>query len=286
MSNGANNFLTFDVEEWYHANYPGLSDFSTPELDKRFEWQVNQLLKLCSKYKVKATFFVVGKVAEKYPSVIQKIAAKGHEIASHSYEHKLVYKMSQAKFEQDLQKSIKVLKKLTNQPIIGFRAPSWSIKPKITNWFYRVLAKHGIKYSSSVFPIQTPLYGMPEANPLPHLVSLGKVQTKQKACWEVPNSIWQIAGFKTGFAGGAYLRLLPSWLIIRLIKMLNQRQQSVILYLHPREIDLQTQKLPLQGVEKFFHYYGVDQTVTKMEAILRTFSPTLQLTMGEVYRKV
>ncbi|MFH1244036.1 MAG: polysaccharide deacetylase family protein [bacterium] len=269
------NFLTFDIEEWYHANYAGVRQNKQANKYSRLDWQVKTLLELCEQYAVRATFFVVGEVAIKRKGLIKSIAQAGHEIASHGNHHRLVWEMTAKEFTKDLNESVNILEQITGKKVRGFRAPSWSINKQIRSWYYQVLAENQIKYSSSVFPVSTPLYGIPDATQAPHLTNAG--------VWEVPASVTKIAGKNWGFAGGFYLRILPFWAIRKFGDQLNRAGKPIVFYLHPREIDSLSPRMQLPLIDSWIHYLGVNGALNKIAEIISCQQASLRLTMGEVF---
>lgn len=262
------NFLTFDIEEWYHANYKSVDCNDYKNSSSNLEHQIERLLILCNQYKVKATFFIVSSVAEKHPGSIKQISRQGHEIASHGHSHQLVYKMSPKKFKEDLKKSCSILENLTGKKILGFRAPSWSVNAKILPRFYQILEVVGLKYSSSVFPIKTYLFGIPDFPP--------KIHRPVTNVLEFPASIITIPFLNKniGFSGGAFFRFIPYPILKNLIARNNNQKIPVIIYLHPREIDINQPRLNLSFKEKLIHYYGVTGCYNKLENCIKDFSTT------------
>jgi polysaccharide deacetylase family protein (PEP-CTERM system associated) len=185
---------------------------------------------------VKVTFFVVGRVARRYPDLIKKIKDKGHEIACHGDMHIQLDKLSIAVFREDLKRNIQSLMDLGAENIIGFRAPTFSLTAE-TAWAYDVLSEAGIKYSSSVLPARNPLYGWPEFGFDPKLVN--------DTLWEIPMSLHTFPGLRVPIIGGVYFRVLPFFLT-RLSVWLNVRKKNAVgTYLHPYDIDT--------GQERFMH---------------------------------
>src|SRR3989344_4855384 len=181
------NFLTFDLEYWYDSEFvfeKGGQDFILEGLEK--------VTKILNEYDTKATFFVTGEVLEKYPEQIKKLSEEGHEISSHSYEHKMLTKMSREEIIKNILKSKKLIKKIIGKNPYGFRAPSWSVSKK-KFWVYDFLKKNGFEYSSSLFPINMGLYGdgsfpIGLFNPL-----------KKEKFYEVPIRPFSIFGLKIPF---------------------------------------------------------------------------------------
>lgn len=253
------NVLTFDVEEWHEANYPEKIQGNSPG---RLEEEVKEILEICREFGTRATFFVLGKAAEKYPELVKAIQADGHEVACHGYSHQMVSKMDLEGFRQDLGRSVRILKSITDKDILGFRAPSWSFD-KSTSWAYPILTEQGFKYSSSVFPIKTFLYGFPDSPRFPYRV--GDIL-------EIPMSTLRLAGRNFPFSGGAFFRFLPLSIIEKGIKSINKKGQPVLIYLHPREIDPLAPKLELPFKENLVHYWGVNKVKGKLIAILKKFN--------------
>ncbi len=260
------NILTFDVEEWYDANYPEINPLTVDYKKSNLENELGEILDLCDKYKTKATFFILGRVANQNPELVRKIKDRGHEVASHGYEHKLVYNLSPDLFRNDLEKSVRILEGITGEKVLGFRAPSWSLNEK-TSWVYPILAGLNLKYSASVFPIKSSLYGMPDAPRFPYLVKAGN-----KDILEIPTSTLRLFGRNVPFSGGAYFRIIPECFVSYAIKKVNKEGNPVIVYLHPREIDREAPRLKLSFKNRFGHYFGAAGAKNKLEEILKRFN--------------
>lgn len=261
------NVFTIDTEEWFHANYEDNLFTNTSNNLSLIEQEINQLLQIFDKYNVKATFFVLGCVAEKHPDLIRKIDTDGHEIASHGYGHQLVYKQTPEEFRADVEKSKQILESIIGKPIYGYRAPSWSITEK-SLWALDILEDLGFSYTSSIFPTKNFLYGIPYAPRFRHNCEI--YQKKKLQIINVPPSTFQIYGRNIPFSGGAYFRLLPEWIIRLFMKRINEdEKQAVIFYLHPREIDPNQPRLPLKFMDRMIHYYGVNGCKNKLEKVLQ-----------------
>lgn len=263
------NFLTFDIEEWYHANYEGVDINKYISKGTNLENSVNKLLDICEKNSVKSTCFILGNLAKEKPHIIKNIYERGHEIASHSFGHKLVYTMKAAEFKEDLRISCDILEQITGKEVLGFRAPSWSIKQEQLDWFYDILFEQGLIYSSSVYPAYTYLYGIKNFPQYPHNPV---IHGKEKPILEIPQSVTQILGKELGFAGGFYLRFFPKWFIEKTIKNKNKNKNSVFIYLHPREIEKKQEKIELNMLENFIHYYGIKRCEKKLSSLIEVFS--------------
>ncbi|WP_051621031.1 polysaccharide deacetylase family protein [Paenibacillus sp. UNC451MF] len=259
------NMLTFDIEEWFHANY----DNMTPDTSKgsNFRAHMDGLLQLCSDAGCKATFFVLGCIGENYPDIVKAIAKEGHDVASHGYGHELAYKQTYDEFKADVKKSVDILEHLTGTPVLGYRAPSWSIIERNLHYL-EALEELGMKYDASIFPVKTFLYGIPAA---PTVIHKPKVNGRELGIYEVPMSVMKVSGKNVGYSGGFYFRFFPKFVIKSAIRSANRQGKSSIVYLHPREIDAKEHKLDLPLKEHFIHYYNVSGTHAKLEDIVKSF---------------
>jgi polysaccharide deacetylase family protein (PEP-CTERM system associated) len=222
--------LTVDLEDWFHATYLGVPEKEWRTCEPRIVLSTRRLLDILADCGVKATFFVLGWIAEREPELIRTIVAEGHEIASHSYGHAQVYEQSQAEFTRDLQRSIAALQSAAGVPILGYRAPALSIREE-QMWVFDILIQNGIKYDSSVLPVRTPLYGMPDKPRFAYRFCEGQLL-------EVPLSTVEFGNLRFPIAGGIYMRSLPLSIIMRGIRRLNEvEKQPAVLYLHPWELD-------------------------------------------------
>ncbi|MCF8298854.1 MAG: polysaccharide deacetylase family protein [Saprospiraceae bacterium] len=259
------NFLTFDIEEWYNANFNSLDSSQFENKASNLESNVDTLIDICAEYNVKSTCFVLGKLAETKPQIIKKLHNAGHEIACHSYNHKLIYEMTSNEFDKDLKKANSLLENLIGEKVIGFRAPSWSVNEKILEWFYDVLGENGIKYSSSVYPAKTYLYGLPN---FPSKIHFPVVNGITKSVIEIPQSLINVLGKTIGFSGGFFLRVFPAWFINKNISKLNKKGNSVFIYLHPHEIDNNLPKANMSKKESLIFYWNIKNTEKKIRALL------------------
>ena len=159
---GITNMLTFDIEEWFHANFDGVSLEPAAGRSSNFRSHMDTLLRICRETDCKATFFVLGCIGENYPDVVKAIAREGHDVASHGYGHQLAYKQTFEEFRDDVKKSVDILEHLTGTKVLGYRAPSWSIVESNLHYL-EALEELGMKYDASIFPVKTFLYGIPTA---------------------------------------------------------------------------------------------------------------------------
>lgn len=263
------NALCIDLEHWWCNEF--LTKYLPKEKDDQIEEAVRPILSLLDRYYTKATFFVLGIVAEKHPEVVQEIYSKGHEIASHAYSHKTLYELGEARFEEEIKKSVRLLKSITGEKPIGFRAPSFSLDNS-TRWALKVLIENGFKYDASIFPIKTNLYGVPKAPLHPYRPLLEDI-TKENAnssIVEFPMTVLKL-GINIPVAGGFYLRVLPFWFVKWALRRVN-RERPAIIYIHPWETYPKTPRLrnaPL--FSKFVTYHGIHSTLAKFEHLLQEF---------------
>ena len=244
--------------------------FSTWEnYESRVVKTTNVILKLFEKYNIEATFFTVGYVAAKHPELIEDITSHGHEIASHSYSHTDIRKMTKESFESDLRKSIEILQKLSGEKVLGFRAPWYSVDN--TNvWAFDVMKKY-LKYDSSVCPVKFH-YGLPTAPR--HIYKISNddpfKENEEGSFVEIPMATSRLPGYgniPTG--GGIYLRFLPVYLIKRGIKKLNQLGFSAMCYIHSQDLDPHRPRL--KGLA-WHNFIGLNNAGKKFESLLKNFS--------------
>jgi polysaccharide deacetylase family protein (PEP-CTERM system associated) len=258
--------ISVDTECWFHANYEGIEPFDRYGFDNRLEHNVQELLDVFDEYDVKATFFVLSDLLGEHKNTLMKIVAKGHDIASHGVSHRLLYTMTLSELEHEIASSKKALEESLGVVVKGFRAASWSINEKIYDDFYKLLAKHGYEYSSSLYPAKKKLFGIENADTAIHTVS-----TEFGNIVEIPCSVASIFGFKTGFSGGGFFRILPSFVIRLLTKQVFARDGFVNFYVHPRELDVESKKLSLSPLLYFVHYCCIGRTKKKLKNMLSLY---------------
>jgi polysaccharide deacetylase family protein (PEP-CTERM system associated) len=277
---GVRNFLTVDVECWFHAyNMRAVAPkCAWHTLPSGIESNMEKLLDLLRAHDVKATFFVLGWVADRHPEVVRMIDREGHEIGTHGYHHDLITEMTPAEFEDDLLRSLEAISRHTSQRIRGHRASNFSVVSS-TLWALEILARHGLQYDSSIFPIARKRYGVPDwPNRHPHMLKLAG----GRSLAELPMSTLRVAGRRVPVAGGGYLRLYPSQVTERFIAQQNLRGLPAMVYLHPWELDPEQTRRDLGLMESFQHYVNLDTTEWKLNRLLQRFdfgpvSETLKL---------
>jgi len=259
------NALSIDVEDYYmvsaFADVVKFEDWSRYE--SRVEKNTRKILDLLDEYNVKATFFVLGWVSEHYPKLIQDIHKRGHEVACHGYNHRLVYDLSAKEFKEDTRKAKILIEDAIGVAVKGYRAASYSIV-KQSLWAIDILIEEGFVYDSSIFPIYHDRYGYPEAERFPHFIKGSNGILK-----EFPLSTYSIFGYNVPIAGGGYFRLFPLWAIIAAIRKINvQEKKPVIFYFHPWEIDSLQPKINGRWLSQMRHHMKLDSTLPKLRILL------------------
>jgi len=271
------NILQVDVEHFYCDYHINVKECENIEEWEKYRQRTVQstvkILNILEKKGITATFFILGCVAKKFPHLIERIEAAGHEIASHGYWHVLVTNQSPQEFEDDLKESLAVLHNLSRDKIIGYRACN-STLVESTSWMIDVLKLHGLEYDSSIFPIKTHLYGVPDAPLFPYHISSRniKVDSPEESFLEFPLSVYRIPIVKINIpiAGGFYFRFLPYWFIKLGIKKINKNGKPAICYIHNWEFDPDQPKIrPLQN--QWYHYWGLSTAERKLNRLLNDF---------------
>jgi polysaccharide deacetylase family protein (PEP-CTERM system associated) len=264
------NALTIDVEDYYHVaafeSVVSVADWDRYE--SRVEHNTEKILALLDDASVHATFFVLGWVAERYPQLVRRIARAQHEVACHGYAHRRVYTMTPHAFRQDVRTAKQLIEDAAGVPVIGYRAPSYSITAQ-SLWALAILAEEGFKYDSSIFPIRHDLYGIPHHPRFFHLVQ----DHVRPPLAEFPLSTVTLAGVNVPVAGGGYLRLLPYSVTRWAIRHLNQKeQQPAIVYFHPWELDPDQPRIQAGWRSRFRHYTHLQYMETKVRQLLSDFA--------------
>jgi polysaccharide deacetylase family protein (PEP-CTERM system associated) len=267
------NALTIDVEEYFQVSafekYVKHEDWST--YPSRVEANTLKVLDMLEEFSVNATFFVLGWVAEKYPSIVREVQKRGHEIASHGYNHKLVYNMSPEDFRKDVKMSKMLLEDICGKKVCCYRAPSFSIT-KESLWALDILIEEGFLCDSSIFPVYHDIYGIPNARRFPHEINSPRGVIKEFPVSTVQINILKNRKYRVPVSGGGYLRLFPVWLIKKAIKHINESErQPAILYFHPWEVDPEQPRIRAGIRSRFRHYINLDRTMEKVKYLLSSF---------------
>ena len=265
------NALSIDVEDWFHPE--AVRDHILREdwerLEPRAGRNVEAILRLLDAAQTRATFFVLGWVAEREPTLVPRLAAAGHEIASHGYAHRMITQQDPTEFAADLRRSLAVLRTQSGQAVSGYRAPSFSIV-RDTLWALDILLEHDIEYDASIFPVHHDRYGIPGASRAPQVIR----RVGENLLWELPPVTARVAGRTLPAAGGGYLRLLPyAWSAFAIRRMAAEGLPAVV-YTHPWEYDVQQPRLPLSRLGALRHYGRIATTAGKLVRLLGEFSFT------------
>jgi len=263
------NALSVDVEEHFQvaafARVVGREEWSSHE--SRVRRNTTELLDLFDEAGVRATFFILGWVAEREPGLVREIAARGHEVGSHGYSHQLVYDQSPQEFRAETERSRRFLQDTSGQPVLGYRAASFSIVRE-NLWALDILVEAGFRYDSSVFPVVHDRYGLPGAPRGIH-----RTTTPGGAeLLEFPPSTVRVGGVTFPVAGGGYLRLLPRIVSHWAIRRLNVRERMpAMVYLHPWEVDPGQPRIQGTLPNRLRHYTGLGSMRSKLEGLLQRF---------------
>ncbi len=236
------------------------------QFESRVEGNTEKLLGLLDQRGVHATFFILGWVAERYPSLVRRIASAGHEVASHGYAHELITAQTPIAFREDIRKAKGIIESILQQPVLGYRAPSFSIT-KDTMWAIQILIEEGYAYDSSIFPVVHDRYGVPSANPQLHQLS-----TPAGLLWEVPPSTVKCLGVRLPVAGGGYFRLYPYVVLRALLRKLEGEGSPLVMYMHPWEFDPDQPRMEGSVLSRIRHYLNLDKTEGRIRALLQDFS--------------
>jgi len=258
------NFLTVDVEEWFQRhNFSDVikrDDWNKHE--DRVEFGTKKILEIFAKHNVKGTFFILGWVAKRHPALIKEIADSGHEIATHGYDHSLIYKLTPEAFRQDLRKSIKVLEDITGQKVLGHRAPSYSLT-KDALWAFDILKEEGIIYDSSI--LSSVFY----SNICLDVSDKGQCKLRNDLI-EVPFSVINLLGVNIPVGGGGNFRIYPYFFTKQSFLQVNKKRPAMF-YIHPNDIDAGQPFVKIPFFKKFKEYTGKKNIEKKLETLLSDF---------------
>jgi polysaccharide deacetylase family protein (PEP-CTERM system associated) len=263
------NVLTIDVEDYFHVEaFAGV--VSTSDWDRyacRVESNTMRLLDLLDQQEARATCFILGWVAERYPALVREIVRRGHEPACHSYWHRLVYTLDRETFGKDTQRAKDLIEQAAGTAVHGYRAPSYSITSR-SLWALEILAGLGFTYDSSIFPIHHDTYGIPGAPRLPF-----RVNTPSGPLMEYPITTFRCAGQNLPVGGGGYLRMFPYWYTRFGIARLGAESMPLIVYVHPWEIDPEQPRIAGPWKSRLRHYTNLKGMETRLRRLLRANAP-------------
>jgi polysaccharide deacetylase family protein (PEP-CTERM system associated) len=262
------NAMTVDVEDYFHVSaFAGVvSPADWPSLESRVVANTDRILDIFEKADVHATFFILGWVAARFPELVRRIQSAGHELASHSYDHGLVYHKTPESFRADLRRASVAIEQASGVTVRGYRAPSYSIT-ELSLWALDILADEGYEYDSSIYPIRHDRYGIPSWERHIH-----KVDRAGGSLWELPGSTVHHLGMNLPMGGGGYFRLLPYSWTTRGIRTLNEVEgRPAVFYLHPWEVDPDQPRLHAGAMSRFRHYYNLSETESRLRRLLTEF---------------
>lgn len=261
------HFFTVDVEDHFQVSAfePYIKRSEWDGLESRVESNVHRLLDLLARHEVSGTFFTLGWIAERHPEMMKQIAAQGHEIASHGWDHRRVTELQPEEFRDSVRNTKMFLEDLMGTPILGFRAPSFSIVPG-REWALEIVAEQGYAYDSSLFPVFRKGYGYASGRRFPHWLD-----TPSGRLYEVPPTTLRRLGVNLPSAGGGYFRLLPYGLTRRALLDAESEQQQGTFYIHPWEIDPDQPRFSVSAITKLRHYGGLTRTHRRLDRLFSEF---------------
>ncbi|EKE22385.1 MAG: hypothetical protein ACD_6C00851G0001 [uncultured bacterium] len=262
------NALTIDVEDYFQVNAfaKHVQQDQWDSFPLRVDDNTRRILDLLDSFTIKATFFILGWVAERLPELVKEIHCRGHEIACHGYGHELIYQIGPERFRTDIRRAKSLLEDQCGVRVCGYRAPSYSIT-KQSLWALDILVEEGFTYDSSIFPVLHDTYGIPDAERFPHTIRTGAGPLVEFPLTTLPFQLgWK--EMRLPIAGGGYLRLLPAELIRWGIARINQQErQPAVLYFHPWEIDPDQPRIKSSMKSRFRHYLNLEKTEGKLRKI-------------------
>ncbi|MHB0954814.1 MAG: XrtA system polysaccharide deacetylase [Pirellulaceae bacterium] len=275
------NAFSVDVEDYFQVSAfeKHVSRANWTSIPSRVIGNTQRLLELLDGHQIKATFFVLGWIARTYPELVREIDAAGHELASHSYWHQLVYELTPEQFRTDLIDSRKAIEDAAGRRVVIYRAPSFSITHR-SLWALEILAEEGFQIDSSIYPIHHDRYGMPNAETRIH-----EVQTPSGSIWEFPPAVLRFGGLNVPISGGGYFRLYPLLLTVQGLRRINRRHHHpFVFYVHPWEIDPHQPRIAGPSRKsRLRHYVHLATTEKKLNHLLGQFRFG---TLGEVIESV
>jgi len=262
--------LTFDLEERFHSDLTPDDSVKSWNLHKR----IDIMIKWLESNNKKATFFVVGELAEKYPDLIKEIVRTGNEVACHSLKH---IRLNNSRIEQckdDISRAKDVLENISQQPVYGYRAPSWSAHRSFS-WFWDHLIKLGFRYDSSLFPFKTNLYGSVNNKTFPHWI--------RSDLLEIPPTVYSIGPIRVPYSGGFYFRFFPEWFIRTLLASDLKKNKTPVLYFHPWDFELNPVTMEKGAFNRFIGNYNVTSAWEKYNSL---FKSNTSITLNELYQSI
>ncbi len=263
------NGMTVDVEDYFHVSvFEGIVPRAAwSGMQRRVCPNTERLLDIFDEFGIRSTFFVLGWVAERDPTLVRTIRGRGHEVASHGYAHRLVYDQTPAAFRADVRRAKRLIEDAAGCEVLGYRAPSYSVTPR-SLWALDILIEEGYRYDASIFPIRHDRYGIPVSPRQPFIV-----HRAGGTLVEIPGSTVRVGPLNLPVAGGGYFRILPyGWTRWGITRLNRVERRPAVFYLHPWEIDPDQPRLPAGRLGRFRHYRNLDKTEGRLRALLRDFT--------------
>jgi polysaccharide deacetylase family protein (PEP-CTERM system associated) len=259
--------FTVDVEEYFQVSAfePYVSRSSWDDLPSRVVLSIRLILDLLAEHDARATFFILSWVAERQRALVREIAKHGHEIASHGTDHRRVTELTPDEFRESVRTSKHILEDVARQPVVGYRAPSFSIT-RDREWALDVLIEEGYRYDSSLFPVKRRGYGFVGGKRDPHVL-----QRADGSLHEIPPATIEVAGRVLPAGGGAYFRLFPYALIRAALRGAERRGSPGTFYIHPWEVDPEQPRMSVSLKTRIRHYGGLERTEERLRRLLSTF---------------
>jgi polysaccharide deacetylase family protein (PEP-CTERM system associated) len=282
------NALSIDVEEYFqaHAYEEVIAPSAWDRLPARVVPNTRRLLALLAEHRTRATFFVLGWVADRHPELVREIVAAGHEVGSHGYAHQLVYRQTPAEFADDLARSLLAIGRAAgdDHAPAGYRAPGFSLTDD-SLWALDVLRAHGIRYDSSVQPVAPRNGSGLRGGKRVGVSGAGRFAARLGALWEFPVSTLRLGGRNWPVAGGGYFRLLPLWVTRQAIARINAEGHPAVVYLHPWELDPEEPEVShASALSRFRHRLNLDKTEARLRRLLAggEFGPLREVFAAEL----
>ncbi len=260
------NAISVDVEDYFHteAMSQAVPRGDWEGMPSRVERNTGLVLDCFARRGVKATFFFLGWVAERFPALVRRAVAEGHEVACHSYWHCAVFRLSPDEFREDTLRAKSIIEHHAQEPVVGYRAPSFSITPQAA-WAFDILGEMGFLYDSSVHPIRHDFYSNHSAERVPNIISPGGLV-------EFPIATWRVWNVNVPVGGGAYLRVFPYAITKRGISAMNKSEGiPAVTYFHPWEIDPEQPRLRVSRKSRLRQYTNLSRMMAKLERLLTDF---------------
>jgi polysaccharide deacetylase family protein (PEP-CTERM system associated) len=277
------NALTIDVEDYFQVwAFTKLVPYAAWDRQpSRVEQNTKKVLELLAEFDLRGTFFVLGWVAKRYPSLVRQIQEAGHDLGCHSYAHRLIYRLSPEEFRDDTRRATAAIEDAAGAAIHAYRAPSFSITNR-SLWALEILLELGFTIDSSIFPTRNPLYGIPDAPRQPF-----RIRIQGSELMEFPLPALKMGSWGLPVTGGVYLRHLPFGLQYWGLKRMASRGEPIVLYFHPWELDPDQPRLACALGPKFYHYTRLDRTEFRLRELFNAFSfgklPESRLAATTVY---